>query len=136
MAAEIRNYNPTTMEQPKGLYSHVARAQATEFLHIAGQVSINSAGELVGAGDFEAQMRQTYANLGAALESAGAGFGNVVKFTTYLTRGEDLSEYGRVRRTLYADLYPDRAYPPNTLLIVSGLAGPDLLLEIEAVAAI
>ena len=136
MAAEIQTYNPTTLPKPLGLYCHVARAKATEYLHIAGQVSFSSAGELVGAGDFEAQMHQTYANLRAALESAGAGFGSVVKYTTYLTRREDLGEYRRVRNALYEGFYPDGNYPPNTLLVVSGLVNDDLLLEIEAVAAV
>ena len=136
MAADIHTYNPSTMAKPLGLYCHVARAKAAEYLHIAGQVSLDSAGVLVGAGDFQAQMRQTYSNLSAALESAGAGFANVVKFTTYLTRRGDLGEYRRVRDVLYAELYPDGAYPPNTLLIISGLVNADLLLEIEAVAAI
>jgi len=136
MSTEIKKYNPATMGKPLGLYSHVARAKAAEYVHIAGQVSLDSAGDLVGAGNFEAQMHQTYANLRAALESAGADFGNVVKYTTYLTRHEYLDEYKRVRDALYADLYPDGAYPPNTLLIVSGLVNPALLLEIEAVAAI
>ncbi len=136
MGAEIQKYNPKTIAKPLGLYSHVARARATEYLHIAGQVSVNSAGELVGVDDFEAQMHQTYANLRAALESAGAGFGNVIKYTTYLTHREDLGAYKRVRTAIYDDIYPDSAYPPNTLLIVSGLVNPDLLLEIEAVAAV
>ena len=136
MAGEIRIYNPETMAKPLGLYCHVSRAKAGEFLHIAGQVSLDRDGELVGAGDFEAQMKQTYANLRAALESAGAGFGDVVKYTTYMTRREDLGEYRRVRNALYDDIYPNGGYPPNTLLIVTALVNDDLLLEIEAVAAI
>lgn len=136
MTADIRTYNPETMAKPLGLYRHVARAKATEFLHIAGQVSLDRAGEIVGVNDFEAQMRQTYANLRAALESADAGFGNVVKFTTYLTRKEDLADYRSVRNALYEEFYPDGDYPPNTLLVVDGLVNDDLLVEIEAVAAI
>ena len=136
MGAEIQTYNPTTMAKPLGLYCHVARAKASEFVHIAGQVSLDSSGEIVGTGNFEAQMNQTYANLRAALESTGAGFGDVVKYTTYLTRKNDLGEYRRVRNALYEDIYPNGPYPPNTLLIVSGLVNDDLLLEIEAVAAI
>ena len=136
MGSELRIYNPATMAKPLGLYCHVSRVKAGEFLHIAGQVSVDKDGELVGAGDFEAQMRQTYANLRAALESAGAGFGDVVKYTTYLTRREDLDEYRRVRSALYDDIYPNGGYPPNTLLIISALVNDDLLLEIEAVAAI
>ena len=136
MASDISIYNPATMAKPLGLYCHVSRAKAGEFLHIAGQVSLDGAGQLVGAGDFEAQMKQTYANLRAALESAGAGFGDVVKYTTYMTRREDLGEYRRVRNALYDDIYPDGDYPPNTLLIVTALVNDDLLVEIEAVAAI
>lgn len=136
MAANIHIYNPSSMATPLGLYCHVARARNAEIVHIAGQVSIDDAGELVGAGDFEAQLRQTYANLHAALESADAGFGSVVKYTTYLTRKEDLGEYKRVRGALYEELYPQGNYPPNTLLVVSGLVNDDLLVEIEAVAAI
>jgi enamine deaminase RidA (YjgF/YER057c/UK114 family) len=45
-------------------------------------------------------------------------------------------DYRRVRDALYADIYPQGSYPPNTLLIISALVNPDLLLEIEAVAAI
>jgi enamine deaminase RidA (YjgF/YER057c/UK114 family) len=136
MSADIQTYNPKTIAKPLGLYSHVARAKATEYLHIAGQVSLSDAGKLVGAGDFEAQMHQVYANLRAVLESAGAGFDSVVKYTTYLTRREDLSEYRRVRSALYEDFYPRGNYPPNTLLVVSGLVNDDLLVEIEAIAAI
>jgi len=136
MTADIQTYNPTDMAKPLGLYCHVSRATAGEFLHIAGQVSLNSAGEIVGVGDFEAQMRATYANLATALASAGAGFANVVKFTTYLTRHEDLDTYRRVRNSIYEEIYAEGRYPPNTLLIVSGLVNRDLLLEIEAVAAI
>ncbi len=60
----------------------------------------------------------------------------MIKFTTYLTRKEDLGTYREVRNALYEEYYPDGKYPPNTLLIVSGLVNDDLLVEIEAVAAI
>ena len=136
MSAEISIYNPETMAKPLGLYSHVARSKAGEYLHIAGQVSIDRAGKVVGSKDFGAQMRQTYENLRAALESAGAGFADVVKYTTYITRKQDLPEYRTVRNELYGDFYPDGNYPPNTLLVVDGLVNDELLVEIEAVAAV
>ena len=136
MSAKSSIYNPEGMAKPLGLYSHVARSKAGEYLHIAGQVSIDRAGEVVGSGDFGAQMRQTYDNLRTALESAGAGFADVVKYTTYITRKEDLPAYRAVRNELYEELYPDGDYPPNTLLVVVGLVNDALLVEIEAVAAI
>ena len=136
MSAKSSIYNPEGMAKPLGLYSHVARSKAGEYLHIAGQVSIDRAGEVVGSGDFGAQMRQTYDNLRTALESAGAGFADVIKYTTYITRKEDLPAYRAVRNELYEELYPDGDYPPNTLLVVVGLVNDALLVEIEAVAAI
>lgn len=136
MSARIDVYNPESMAKPLGLYCHVARSKADEYVYIAGQVSLDRAGEVVGRNDFEAQMRQTYENLRAALESAGAGFGNVVKYTTYLTRKQDLPEYRAVRNKLYEELYADGYYPPNTLLVVNGLVNDELLVEIEAIVAI
>jgi enamine deaminase RidA (YjgF/YER057c/UK114 family) len=136
MSANIDIYNPDTLAKPLGLYRHVARARASEYLHIAGQVSVNSDGEVVGVGDFAAQLSQTYANLRAALQSADADLANVIKYTTYLVRSDDLPEYKRARIELYSELYPEGIYPPNTLLIVSGLVNSDLLVEIEAVAAV
>ena len=136
MSARIDIYNPESMAKPLGLYCHVARSKADEYVYIAGQVSLDRAGKVVGQNDFEAQLRQTYENLRAALESAGAGFGNVVKYTTYLTRKQDLPEYRAVRNELYEELYADGNYPPNTLLVVDGLVNDDLLVEIEAIVAI
>jgi len=136
MSAEISIYNPDSMAKPLGLYCHVARSRADEYLYIAGQVSLNRAGEVVGPKDFEAQMRQTYDNLRTALESAGAGFDNVIKYTTYLTRKEDLPEYRAVRNQLYGEIYASGNYPPNTLLVVDGLVNDELLVEIEAIAAV
>lgn len=135
MAAKIDKYNPDTMAAPLGRYHHVARSKAAEHLHIAGQVGVDRDGNVVGDA-FEAQMRQTFANLHAALRSAGAEFSNVVKFTTYLVRAEDIDEFKRVRDDVYAEHFPNGDYPPNTLLVISGLVNPALLLEIEAVAAV
>jgi len=60
----------------------------------------------------------------------------VAKLTTYLTRADDIEDFYRVRRELFAELYPEGGYPPNTLLVVDRLVFPDCLIEIEAVAAV
>ncbi|HEV7986984.1 MAG TPA: RidA family protein, partial [Candidatus Binataceae bacterium] len=78
----VKYNNPPSLAKPLGAYSHIARARATELLFIAGQVAVNEAGELVGKGDFAAQMRQVFDNLGRALGGEGLGFANVTKFTT------------------------------------------------------
>ena len=97
--------------------------------YIAGQVAFDSTGKVVGAGDFQAQAEQVFANLRRALTSVGASFRDVMKTTTFLT---DLKNLPALRDTRAR--YFDAAHPPaNTLVPVTTLARPDLLLEIEAV---
>ncbi len=122
---------PEGLGRPVGMYSHASRVG--RLLFVAGQLAVDTEGNVVGVGDFEIQMRQVFRNLGAAL--GGAGFGSVAKLTTYLTRADDIEDFYRVRRELFAELYPEGGYPPNTLLVVDRLVFPDCLIEIEAVAA-
>jgi len=136
MNPRIRIVNPRGLAKPLGSYSHVARAQAGELLFIAGQVAVDARGKLVGAGDFEAQARQVFKNLGAALRSAGAGYGNIVQFTTYLVDSRDIPRLRKFRERHYAKWFPGGQYPPNTLLIIDRLVSEDFLLEISAIAAL
>jgi len=87
---------------------------------------------LVGAGDFIAQATQVFENLGRALAAAGAGFSDLVKTTVYVTDPRYREALREVR-----DRYLDgNALPASTLVVVAGLALPEYLLEIEAVAVI
>ena len=81
-------------------------------------------------------MDQVFKNLGRILDSADASFESVVKFTTYLTRSEDLSAFYEKRAKIFDDLYRDGHYPTNTLVVVDQLAREEWLVEVEAVAAI
>jgi enamine deaminase RidA (YjgF/YER057c/UK114 family) len=132
----VKYNNPPSLAKPLGAYSHIARARATELLFIAGQVAVNEAGELVGKGDFAAQMRQVFDNLGRALGGEGLGFASVTKFTTYLVHSQDIEGFMAVRKELFARIYPGGQYPPNTLLMVDRLVGEQFLIEVEAIAAV
>jgi enamine deaminase RidA (YjgF/YER057c/UK114 family) len=134
--AEIKIYNPDTLGKPLGQYSQITRVKASEFLFIAGQLAANKAGEVVGIDDFDAQCVQVFANVEAALESAGAGWGNVVQFTTYLVHSQDIPKFMKYRTREFPRLFPNGAYPPNTLLMVDRLVGEPFLVEVQAVAAI
>ena len=121
--------------QPDGLakpptYSHVVKAGNT--IYIAGQVSQDEHGQLVGAGDFVAQANQVFENLGKALASAGAGFGNLVKTNVYVTD----PRYRELLRDVRSKYLGSNALPTSTLVVVAGLALPEYLLEIEAVAVV
>jgi enamine deaminase RidA (YjgF/YER057c/UK114 family) len=126
---------PVERVQPDGLatpptYSHVVKAGNT--VYIAGQVAQNENGQLVGAGDIVAQATQVFENLGKALAAAGAGFEHLVKITVFVTDPRYREALSAVRSN-----YLDRnALPASTLLVVAGLALPEYLLEIEAVAVI
>ncbi len=110
-------------------YSHVAKAGNT--LYIAGQVAQDVAGNLVGKGDFEAQVRQVYTNLKNILEESGGSLKNIVKMTTFLIHYNYIETYRNVRN----EHFPEPC-PPNTLLIIESLALPDYMIEVEAVAVL
>ena len=133
---QIQIYNPGTLGTPLGQYSHVTRVKANEFLFIAGMLSANQAGEIIGANDFDVQCAQVFANLEAALKSAGAGWGNVVQFTTYLVHSQDIPKFMTYRLREFPKLFVNGVYPPNTLLMVDRLVQEPFLVEVQTVAAI
>lgn len=116
-----------------GMYSHGMVAPAGEIVVVAGQVGMDG-GRLVGAGDVVAQTRQTFANIEKVLRAAGCGMRDVVRFQTFLTYASDIDPFMRARREVFPGYFPDGVYPPNTLLVVSRLVQPELLVEIEAMA--
>ena len=136
MTAEINIYNPSALGAPLGQYTHVTRVKANEFLFIAGMLSANPAGEIVGVDDFDAQCEQVFANIAAALESAGADFSNVVQFTTYLVHSQDIPKFMAYRLREFPRLFPSGVYPPNTLLMVDRLVKEPFLVEVQTIAAI
>jgi enamine deaminase RidA (YjgF/YER057c/UK114 family) len=134
--AEIRIVNPGSLGKPLGQYSQITRVKASEYLFIAGQVATDHAGNIVGADDFDAQCAQVFANIGAALESCGAGWGNVVQFTTYLVHSQDIPAFMQYRLREFPRMFANGAYPPNTLLMVDRLVKEPFLVEVQTVAAL
>ena len=123
-----RFVNPSGLTKASG-YTHVVVSSDGRTAYIAGQVAFDSAGNVVGEGDFKAQAEQVFKNLRVALGSVGATFKDVMKTTTFIT---DLKNSAALRET--RGRYFDSAHPPaNSLIPVSGLARPGLMLEIEAV---
>ena len=121
---------------PEGLakatgYTHAVEVRGGRTVYISGQIALDAQGQLVGAGDFEAQARQVFGNLVLALASVGMTFGHVVRLGIYMTDLMHLPTMRRVR-----DEFINTAQPPaSTLLQVAGLALPGLMFEVDAVAA-
>lgn len=132
----VEYLNPPGAAPAQGLYSHAGKVSGGSLLFVAGQLAVDGKGNVVGRHDFEAQTRQVFDNLGAVLRGVGAGFGDVVKFTTYLVHSQDIETFMKVRAELFPRLFQGAQYPPNTLLVVDRLVKEDFLVEVEAVARI
>lgn len=125
--------------KPEGLlnnpaFSQVAVSRGARTVHVSGQVAIDEAGNVIGAGDLGEQTTQVLRNMGRALAAAGASFEDVVKITTYVVnyKPEDRAVIAKARAPFFAG----RPAPASTLVGVAALAAPDWLIEIEAIAVL
>lgn len=106
--------------------------RAGDFLYLAGVISVDGQGEVVGEGDMKAQARQIFANIKQVLESAGADLGSVVRLTNYFALPLDqgiAKDYWTVRR----EVFGDRRLASTGVQVVS-LIDPKLMLEIDTIA--
>jgi enamine deaminase RidA (YjgF/YER057c/UK114 family) len=125
-----RPVNPWTWQDALGFAQAWQVDGARSIIFMAGQVAMSPDGEVVAPGDVQAQTRQAFENLGTVLEQAGASYSDIVKLTFYLTDIGALRDAMGVR-----DEFIDRARPPaSTAVGVAGLARPDLVVEVDAIA--
>jgi len=122
--------NPTTLAPPTG-YSHAVKKSGTP-VFIAGQVAFDGAGKLVGEGNVAAQAEQAFRNLRTVVEACGGTIDDIVKITIFVTDAGARPAVAAARQRFFAD----GPYPASTYLVVSALAVPTLLVEVEAVAMI
>jgi len=124
-----RAHDPKDVHAPLSNYAHgIEVAAGARWLYVSGQVGIGRDGKT--ASGFEAQAETAWRNLLAVMKSAGMGPGDLVKVTTYLTRREDIGANRAIR-----DKYMGGAKAASTMVLISGLASPELLIEVEAHAA-
>jgi enamine deaminase RidA (YjgF/YER057c/UK114 family) len=122
---------------PPGLWTspritQMVEVQGARMIYLSGQTPTDASYK-VRSSDFRGQAHAVYDNIELALRSAGATLHNVVKTTTYLTDPGNIAPLREVRLERYKDL---QAPPANTLLVVSRLAEPEFLIEIDVVAAL
>jgi 2-iminobutanoate/2-iminopropanoate deaminase len=124
-----KTIQPASLNDPRPRYSQGIQAESGRLLFIAGQTASDKNGNVVGKGDIKAQTRQVFDNIKAVLEAAGGSLDNLVMTTTYITDRSYRDGYNEVRRGLYK-----KDPPTSTLLIVSGLANEDYMIEIAGIA--
>ena len=132
----IQLINPDGLPKPDA-YRQLSVATGGRTVYLSGQVARNADGEPVGAGDLAAQAEQAYANVATALASVGGSFADVAKLTVYVVdwspekMGDLMTGAIRVAERLGID--PVR---PVTLIGVTALGEPDMLVEVEAIAVL
>lgn len=122
--------NPAGLKQ-QTYYNHAKLRRGTA-VHATGQVSWDENGEVVGAGDIDAQVAQTYKNIGLLLAGLGAVPDDIVKTVTYVTDPAFAPAIHRGRLAFFAGA----ELPASTFIHVAGLADPRLLLEIDVVVVL
>ena len=100
-----------------------------DLVFVSGQAALDLHGNIVGVGGFDAQATQAFDNLRAVLTAAGSGLDRLIKVTIYLT---DMSNFERV--VALRERYFSPPWPADTLVEVSALALPELMIEIEGIA--
>jgi enamine deaminase RidA (YjgF/YER057c/UK114 family) len=130
-AGSVRYINPDSLNYNPAFTNVVVVEGNVKTVHIGGQDAINASGEIVGKGDIVAQTEQILANVRAALEAGGAGPEHIIKWNIYIVEGQSL----QAGFAAFENTWPETPNPPAiTGVFVSGLAHPDFLVEMDAVA--
>lgn len=122
--------NPKDSFKPQGAYTHTVKVPPNaEWLIISGQVGLDAKGKL--GANVSKQAEQAFRNILACLKANGMTKKHLVKFTVFVTDPRSIEDYRAARKKVIGDA----TLPASTLLIVNGLASPDMQIEIEATAA-
>jgi enamine deaminase RidA (YjgF/YER057c/UK114 family) len=125
----MKTFNPKSISAPNGTYSHGALLPAgSKLLYIAGQVAIKPDGSIPDT--LEEQAEVVWSNVVAILAEAGMTVSHLAKINSYITRADDFARFAAIRAK-----YLGSHRPASTLVVVSALANPKFLVEVEGVAA-
>jgi 2-iminobutanoate/2-iminopropanoate deaminase len=121
----------TLPDDPLAPYCIAPAWRVGDLLFLSGQASIGPDGSIVGAGDFDAQLAQTFANIERVLAAGGSDLGKIVKVTIYLT---DMGNFPAILEARKRWFTPP--FPADTTVEVKGLALPQLMVEIDVIASV
>ena len=130
---QVQYINPPTLHQNPAFTNVVQVTGSVKTIYIGGQNAVDTSGAVVGKGDFKAQSEQILKNIQAALEAGGAQLEHVVKWNMYIVQGQSLQE----GFAAFQSVWGDGPNPPAiSMAFVAGLAHPDFLAEIDAIAVV
>ncbi|MDA0367720.1 MAG: RidA family protein [Proteobacteria bacterium] len=130
-ATDKNAYRIKTNPDPYDAFKIALGYRAGNLIFLSGQASIDETGALVGVGDFDRQVEQTFANIKRALEAAGSSMEKIIKVNIYLT---DMANFPKIIEA--RGKYFKQPWPADTIVEVGALGLPELQIEIEAIALI
>jgi enamine deaminase RidA (YjgF/YER057c/UK114 family) len=130
---QVQYINPETLNINPAFTNVVIASGPVKTIYVGGQDAVDASGKIVGKGDFKAQTEQVLQNIQAALAAGGAQLEHVVKWNLYIVQGQSLQEGFEV----FQRTWGKRPNPPAiSAMFVAGLAHPDYLLEMDAIAVV
>ena len=132
-ASQVQYLNPDALNKNPAFTNVIVVTGAVKTVYVGGQDAIDGSGNIIGKGDFKAQTELVLKNVQAALEAGGAGLEHVVKWNLYVVQGQPL----RAGFEVFQRFWGRRPNPPAiSMMFVSGLANPDFLVEMDAIAVV
>jgi enamine deaminase RidA (YjgF/YER057c/UK114 family) len=130
---QVQHLNPDDLNKNPAFTNVIVVTGNVKTIYIGGQNAVNASEEIIGKENIAEQTEQVYKNLQAALKAGGAELGHVIKLTIYIIQGQSLQAGFEVWQRVWGR----RPNPPTlSVLFVSGLANPDFLVELEAIAVV
>lgn len=132
-AGQVQFMNPDALNKNPAFSNVIVVTGSVKTVYVGGQDAVDASGTIIGKGDLKAQTEQVLINIQAALSAAGAQLEHVIKWNLYVVQGQPL----QVGFEAFQQVWGRRPNPPAiTMAFVAGLAHPDFLVEMDAIAAV
>ena len=130
---QVQHINPDVLSKNPAFTNAISVTGNVRTIYIGGQDAVDASGTIVGKGNIKQQTEQVFSNLQAALKAGGAELENVIKWNIYIVQGQPIQPAFEV----FQNVWGRRPNPPAiTVMFVFGLANPEFLVEMDAIAVV
>ncbi len=133
VASQVQHINPETLNRNQAFTNVIVVSGSMKTIYVGGQDSVDASGTIIGKGDIQAQTAQVLKNIQSALAAVGADLHHLIKWNMFVVQGQDLSAGFAEFQKVWGNL-PNP--PAISFAFVAGLANPDFLIEIDAIAVV